>query len=134
MLWRTFICDKRRRFLSVYSQPRSWTGAGACSARSAGLSEALEDSDPDLLQVVQRNLETILALKLDRELLVATPPRLQGMSNATGVATIDATGVLDDYDLLLRAVGVLGGKHPTRAATTDWWPIGGHTDACSASV
>ena len=72
--------------------------------------EALEDSDPDLLQVVQRNLETILALKLDRELLVGdTAKGFKGMTNTTDVATIDADGAMRDYDLLLRAAGVLGG-------------------------
>jgi HK97 family phage major capsid protein/HK97 family phage prohead protease len=74
--------------------------------------EAVEDSDPDLLQVVQRNLETILALKLDRELLVGNSAKgFLGMVNAAGVATIDAAGAMADYDLLLRAVGVLGGRH-----------------------
>jgi len=84
----------------------------AIKALVRGSSEAFEDSDPDLMQIVQTNLETILGLKLDRELLIGNDAKgFPGMTNATGIQTIDAAGTMANYDLLLKAIGLLGGAH-----------------------
>ncbi len=98
----------------------------AIKALARGSSEAFEDSDPDLLELVQAHLQTVLALKLDRECLVGNAAKgFKGMTNATGIGTIDAEGFMDDYDLLLRAVGVLAGQHvpPPYVAVAHPWTV-----------
>src|SRR5581483_6671449 len=63
----------------------------AIKALVRGSSEAFDDSDPDLLTIVRQNLETILALKLDRELLVGSSTKgFAGMANAAGINLIAA--------------------------------------------
>jgi HK97 family phage major capsid protein/HK97 family phage prohead protease len=78
-----------------------------------GSSEAFEDSSPDLLTILRQNLEVVMALKLDREALVGdgTGNGFVGLANITGISTIDAADSMDNYDLILRAMGVLAGKH-----------------------
>jgi HK97 family phage major capsid protein len=84
----------------------------AIKALVRGSSEAFEDSDPDLLEIVRSNLETILGLKLDRELLVGNDAKgFPGMTNADGITVMDAEGSMSNYDLILRAIGALRGNH-----------------------
>jgi HK97 family phage major capsid protein len=80
-----------------------------------GSSEAFDDSSPDLLTIVQDNLQTILALKLDRALLagsLATDPKgFNGMLNVAGIQVLDADDAMTNYDVFARAVGMLAGAH-----------------------
>jgi HK97 family phage major capsid protein len=96
----------------------------AIKALVRGSSEAFDDSDPDLLTIVRQNLETILALKLDRELLIGNAAKgFKGMANAVGIDTMDAAGVAANYDVFVKAAGVLAGKHvpgPYAIATHPW--------------
>jgi HK97 family phage major capsid protein/HK97 family phage prohead protease len=96
----------------------------AIKALVRGSSEAFDDSDPDLLTIVRQNLETILALKLDRELLVGNAVKgFLGMTNAAGISVMDAGGAADNYDVFVKAIGVLAGLHvpgPYAIATHPW--------------
>jgi HK97 family phage major capsid protein/HK97 family phage prohead protease len=96
----------------------------AIKALVRGSSEAFDDSDPDLLTIVRQNLETILALKLDRELLVGNAAKgFLGMTHATGISTLDAGGVAANYDVIVKAMGVLAGLHvpgPYAVITHSW--------------
>jgi uncharacterized protein len=96
----------------------------AIKALVRGSSEAFDDSDPDLLTIVRQNLETVLSLKLDRELLVGNAAKgFKGMANQTGINTIDAGGTANNYDVFVRAIGVLAGKHvpgPYAIITHPW--------------
>jgi HK97 family phage prohead protease/HK97 family phage major capsid protein len=87
----------------------------AIKALVRGSSEAFEDSDPDLLQIVQQNLVTILSLKLDRALLTgsvtAEPKGFDGMTTVAGTTSLDASGTMNDYDLFIKAIGILAGNH-----------------------
>lgn len=104
----------------------------AIKALARGSAEAFEDSDPDLLQLLQAHMQTILSLKLDRELLVGNAVKgFKGLTNATGVTALDAAGDMDNYDLMLRAAGVLAGQfvpgpyvavgHPWVATNMSLW-------------
>ena len=76
-----------------------------------GSSEAFEDSSPDLLTIVQGNLNTILALKLDAECLVGGSPKgFNGLLKTTGRQTI-VGGDLSNYDWWVKAVGKLAEAH-----------------------
>ena len=96
----------------------------AIKALVRGSSEAFEDSDPDLLRTLQSHLDTILSLKLDRELLVGNAAKgFKGLTNATGTTTIDAAGSMQNYDLMLRAAGAIVGNHanaPLVSVTHPW--------------
>ncbi|MBO0767542.1 MAG: phage major capsid protein [Solirubrobacterales bacterium] len=84
----------------------------AIKALVRGSAEAFEDSDPDLLQVIQRNLQTILGLKLDHELIQGNSAKgFSGLVNQAGINVLDAGGSVENYDFLIQAIGVLGGKH-----------------------
>lgn len=96
----------------------------AIKALVRGSTEAFDDSDPDLLTIVRQNLETILALKLDRELLVGNAAKgFLGMTQATGISSLDAAGVAANYDPFVKAIGVLAGLHvpgPYAIITHSW--------------
>lgn len=80
----------------------------AIKALVRGSSEAFEDSDPDLLRLVQAHLQTILALKLDRECLVGNAAKgFLGLTQAAGTQTIAVGGALANWDPILKAVGLL---------------------------
>jgi HK97 family phage major capsid protein len=83
----------------------------AIKALARGSSEVFEDSDPDLLDLLRTHLNTILALKLDREILVGNDAKgFPGLLTMAGITQIDAAGAMTNYDALLRAVGILSGK------------------------
>ena len=96
----------------------------AIKSLARGSSEAFEDSDPSLIRLVQGHMQQILALKLDRELLVGNHAKgFPGLVNYPGVTTLDAAGSMDNYDALIRAVGVIAGKSvpgPYVAVTHPW--------------
>jgi HK97 family phage major capsid protein/HK97 family phage prohead protease len=96
----------------------------AIKALVRGSSEAFDDSDPDLLTIVRQNLETILALKLDRELLVGNAAKgFLGMTNSPGITHLDAAGAATNYDVFVKAVGALAGNHvpgPYSVITHPW--------------
>ena len=74
-----------------------------------GSSEAFEDSDPDLLQIVQNNLTASMSLKFDAEALVGGSAKgFKGMAKMEGVQTLDMKEAeFADYDAILAAVGLL---------------------------
>lgn len=73
-----------------------------------GSSEAFEDSEPDLLDLVSGNLATQLALRLDREGLVGnTSKGFKGLTTMTGTQTLAVGGALGNYDAIIKAVGLL---------------------------
>lgn len=81
----------------------------AIKALVRGSSEALEDSDPSLLQVVTDNLHVSLGLKVDREFLVGNAAKgFKGLSQMPGTQVLDMEGAgFTDYDPLIVAVGLL---------------------------
>ena len=82
----------------------------AIKALARGSSEAFEDSQPDLLSLLQGHIATILALKQDRELLFGNDPKgFQGMTQVAG-QTIDGAG-MTNWDAVLSAVGALAGAN-----------------------
>lgn len=69
--------------------------------------EAVEDSEPDLLQLVADNLNVAMALKGDRELVAGSDPKgFAGLLNVTGTQAIAVGGALS-WDHVIRAVGLL---------------------------
>jgi HK97 family phage major capsid protein len=69
--------------------------------------EAVEDSDPDLLRLVSDNLNLAMALKGDRELLVGNDAKgFPGLTQVTGTQSIAVGGALS-WDHILRACGML---------------------------
>lgn len=80
----------------------------AIKALAHGSSEAFEDSDPSLLQIVTDNLHTVLGLKLDRELLIGNAAKgFKGLANMTGIQTLAVGGAMPNYDPIIKAVGML---------------------------
>lgn len=72
-----------------------------------GSSEAFEDSDPDLLQVVADNINIAMALKGDREMVIGNDPKgFKGLLNITGTQSIAVGGALS-WDHVIKAVGLL---------------------------
>jgi HK97 family phage major capsid protein len=70
-------------------------------------SEAVEDSDPDLLRLVTTNHMTSLVLKGDRELLVGNDAKgFTGLMNLTGTQTMTTVGAIS-WDHIIKAVGML---------------------------
>jgi HK97 family phage major capsid protein len=83
----------------------------AIKALVRGSSEAFEDSDPSLLQVVTDNLTTILGLRLDFAALSGNPSKgFPGMANIAG-QSITAVGALTNYDPFAKALGLLAEAH-----------------------
>lgn len=83
----------------------------AIKTLARGSSEAFEDSSPDLLNLLQSHIATVLALKQDRELLFGSDPKgFEGMMTIAGTQTIDATG-MTNWDPVLQAVGALAGAN-----------------------
>ena len=79
----------------------------ALKALVRGSSEAVEDSDPDLLQIVTDNLNVSMSLKGDRELVAGNDPKgFPGLLNVTGVQTLAVGGALS-WDHVIKAVGLL---------------------------
>jgi len=79
----------------------------AIKALLRGSSEAFEDSDPDLLQIVADNINTAMALKGDRELVVGSDPKgFKGLTQITGTQSIAVNGALS-WDHVIKAVGLL---------------------------
>jgi HK97 family phage major capsid protein len=74
-----------------------------------GSSEAFEDSDPDLLAIVQKSLVRSMALKFDAECLIGGSTHgFAGMTKWTGTQTLDmAEAAFKDYDPFVAAVGLL---------------------------
>jgi len=69
--------------------------------------EAVEDSDPDLLQIVADNLNVAMVLKGDRELVAGNDAKgFKGLLNVTGTQTIAVGGELS-WDHVIKAVGLL---------------------------
>jgi HK97 family phage major capsid protein/HK97 family phage prohead protease len=101
-----------------------------------GSSEAFDDSSPDLLTIVRQNLETVLGLKLDRELLVGSDPKgFEGMANTPGINTMTAGATSPNYDPFVAAIGVLAGKHvpgPYAIVTHPW--VATHFDLLKNSI
>jgi len=72
-----------------------------------GSSEAFEDSDPDLLQIVADNINLRMALIGDRELTIGNNAKgFKGLTQITGSQSIAVGGALS-WDHVLRAVGLL---------------------------
>lgn len=70
-------------------------------------SEAAEDSDPDLIQLLSENLNTAMSLKGDRELVAGNDPKgFPGLLNVAGTQSIAVDGALS-WDEVIRAVGLL---------------------------
>lgn len=69
--------------------------------------EALEDSDPSLAQILVDNITVAMALKADRELLVGSDPKgFAGIMNVAGTQSIAVGGALT-WDVLLKATAML---------------------------
>lgn len=69
--------------------------------------EAAEDSDPDLLQLVTDNINLAMVLKGDRELVAGNDPKgFPGLVNIPGTQSIAVDGALS-WDHVIRAVGLL---------------------------
>jgi HK97 family phage major capsid protein len=74
-------------------------------------SEAAEDSDPDLLRLLQDNLNTVMALKGDRELVVGNDAKgFKGLAVVPGTQTIAVGGALS-WDHVIKATGLLVEAH-----------------------
>ncbi|MEJ7893537.1 MAG: phage major capsid protein [Solirubrobacteraceae bacterium] len=70
-------------------------------------SEAVEDSDPELLQVVSENINTAMVLKGDRELVAGNDLKgFPGLLNIAGTQSIAVGGALS-WDHVIKAVGLL---------------------------
>jgi HK97 family phage major capsid protein len=74
-----------------------------------GSSEAFEDSDPDLLAIVQKSLVRSMALKFDAECLIGGSTHgFAGMTKWSGTQSLDMAGkAFTDYDPFVAAVGLL---------------------------
>jgi HK97 family phage major capsid protein/HK97 family phage prohead protease len=74
-----------------------------------GSSEAFDDSNPDLMAIVQQNLATALALKIDAEGLVGNSAKgFRGLLTMEGTQSLDmAKAAMDNYDAIIAAVGLL---------------------------
>ena len=73
-----------------------------------GSSEAFEDAEPDLLDLVTGNLATQLALRLDAECLVGnTSKGFKGLTTMPGTQTLSVGGGLTSYDAIIKAAGLL---------------------------
>jgi len=69
--------------------------------------EAAEDSDPDLLQMVNDNLNIAMVLKGDRELVAGNDAKgFKGFLNVTGTQSIAVDGALS-WDHVIKAAGLL---------------------------
>jgi HK97 family phage major capsid protein len=69
--------------------------------------EAAEDSDPDLLQLVNDNINVAMVLKGDRELVAGNDPKgFAGFLNVTGTQSIAVDGPLS-WDDVIKAAGLL---------------------------
>lgn len=97
----------------------------AIKALVRGSSEAFEDSSPDLLTLLEANLQKVLALKLDAALLFGStgtdPKGFNGMDTVAGTATVAWAGV--GWTSILKAVGYLAGAHvppPYHVITHPW--------------
>ena len=101
----------------------------AIKALVKGSSEAFEDSSPDLLTIVQQNLNTVLALRLDAECLTGNSAKgFPGLTNITGHQTMAAPGTggaLADYDWWAKAVGKLAEANVPRPLSVDLSPSRG---------
>ncbi|HET8954270.1 MAG TPA: phage major capsid protein [Solirubrobacterales bacterium] len=74
-----------------------------------GSSEAFEDASPDLLNLVQTNLATSMALRLDQEGIVGNSTKgFKGLTTMSGTQSLDmAKAAFADYDPIIAAVGLL---------------------------
>jgi uncharacterized protein len=74
-----------------------------------GSAEAFEDSDPDLLAVVQNSLVTSMSLKFDAEALVGGSSNgFDGLTKISGTQSLDMKeAAFADYDPFVAAVGLL---------------------------
>lgn len=86
----------------------------AIKALVRGSSEAFEDSSPDLLTLLEANLQKVLALKLDAALLFGSvagdAKSFDGMDTVAGTSVI-AWGSATNWDPVLKACGHLAGAH-----------------------
>jgi HK97 family phage major capsid protein len=79
----------------------------ALKALVRGSSEAFEDSDPALLEVVRNNIMLSMSLKGDRELVAGNDAKgFKGLLNLTGTQSIAVGGALS-WDHVIKAVGLL---------------------------
>lgn len=82
----------------------------ALKALVRGSSEAFEDSDPDLLQLVSDNINIAMALKGDRALLTAStatePKGFNGLINVADTQSLAVDGPMS-WDHVIKAVGLL---------------------------
>jgi HK97 family phage major capsid protein/HK97 family phage prohead protease len=94
-------------------------------------SESLDDSNPQLQAILQQNLATALALKIDREGIVGNSSKgFKGLATMSGTQSLNgAEAKLQTYDALVAAVALLAEAqipgdyailmHPRHAATLD---------------
>ncbi len=78
-----------------------------------GSSEAFEDSDPDLLQLVQNNLVAVMGLKFDGQALAgsAGTKAFDGMTKLAGQSLDMAGAAFENYDPIVAAMGLLAEAH-----------------------
>ena len=78
-----------------------------------GSSEAFEDSDPDLLRIVQQNLATVMGLKFDAQALAGTAgsKAFDGLTKLAGQELDMKEAGFADYDPIIAAVGLLAEAH-----------------------
>lgn len=85
-------------------------GVKAIKALVRGSSEAFEDSDPDLLQVVSDSINNAMVLKGDRSLVagstVTESKGFNGLINTTGIQTLAVDGPMT-WDPVIKAIGKL---------------------------
>lgn len=81
----------------------------AIKGLARGSSEALEDSNPDLLRIVQANLATVMGLKFDAQALAgsAGSKAFDGLTKLAGQELDMAEAAFADYDPIIAAVGLL---------------------------
>jgi HK97 family phage major capsid protein len=76
--------------------------------------EIIDDAEPSAVEVVNRNMTTMLALKLDRGIYEGNPTgdadSIRGLKYVSGIQNIDLGtngAALSDYDPFIEAVGLL---------------------------
>jgi Escherichia/Staphylococcus phage prohead protease len=85
----------------------------AIKGLARGSSEAFEDSDPDLLQIVQNSLVTSMGLKFDAQALAGTAgsKAFDGMTKLAGQSLDMAGAEFENYDPIVAAMGLLAEAH-----------------------
>jgi HK97 family phage major capsid protein len=81
----------------------------AIKGLAKGSSEAFEDSNPDLLRIVQENLAKVMGLKFDAQALAGTAgsKAFDGLTKLAGQELDMKEAAFADYDPIIAAVGLL---------------------------